>query len=49
MYIIIKNQDEWFKDPESIVGKVIKELEKTEKPYNVTVNGFPFEAFCIAV
>lgn len=49
MYIIIKNQDEWFKDPESIVGKVIKELEKTEKPYNVTVNGFPFEAFCIEV
>ena len=49
MYIIIKDQDEWFKDHESIVEKVLNELEKTEKPYKVTVNGFPFEAFCIEV
>ena len=49
MYIIIKDQDKWFENPESIVKKILIELEKTVKPYEVTVNGFRFEAFCIVV
>lgn len=49
MYIIIKNQNEWFRNPEGLVKKVIKKLEHVTEPHKVSVNGFEIEAFCIDV
>ena len=45
MYVVIRNHNIWFEKPESIVEKVISELEKTQEPFNI--NGL--EAFCIEV
>lgn len=49
MYVFIKDQDEWFSDPDGLVKRVLKSLEKTSKPYTVDIKGSSIEAFCIEV
>lgn len=49
MYVFIKDQDEWLSNPEVIVDRVLDSLEKTDKPYDIDINGFNIEAYCIEV
>ena len=49
MYVFIKDQNEWFSDPDGLVKRVLKSLEKTSKPYTVDIKGSSIEAFCIEV
>ena len=49
MYVFIKDQDEWFSDPDGLLKRVLKSLEKTSKPYTVDIKGSSIEAFCIEV
>ena len=49
MYILIREQDKWFTDPQSIIDHALSELEKIKSPFSVMVNGFQIEAFCIDI
>lgn len=49
MYIIIRDQNEWFSNPEVLVEKVLEKMENVAEPHKINVNGFEFEAFCIDV
>ena len=47
MYVFIKDQDEWFSNPEGIVNRVLAALDNTREPYKIDIDGFKIEAFCI--
>lgn len=47
MYVFIKDQDEWFSNPEGIVNRVLAALDNTREPYKIDIDGFTIEAFCI--
>lgn len=47
MYVFIKDQDEWFSNPEGIVKRVLAALDNICEPYKIDIDGFTIEAFCI--
>ena len=47
MYVFIKDQDEWFSNPEGIVNRVLAALDNTRDPYKIDIDDFTIEAFCI--
>lgn len=47
MYVFIKDQDEWFSNPDAIVNRVLATLDQTEGPYKIDIGDSQIEAFCI--
>lgn len=49
LYIMVKNQADWFSDPRKLVERVLSQLSQMHSPFCVNVNGFDISFFLVEV
>lgn len=49
LYVMVKDQNDWFTDPQGLIDKMKNQLEQMEQPFCVNVNGFDINFFLVEV